>query len=153
MVWGVTDEERVFQQTPEKYGFYVYVETLTSLHRVRAIHSDLLLAPTQLHPNGWAFLRAYQLTLEHLGRTISAPLFYATFTFVRSKKGAWVSLRATEKNFFSLYSNSIKDFKTHYARVVAMNAVAKRRMSNCEHRNLVKVSRELVQTSLLSVTV
>lgn len=55
----------------------------------------------------------------------------------RSRKNAWVSFRAAEMSFFSLYSDSIKEFKTHYACVVALNALANKWIAKCEQRNLV----------------
>lgn len=127
------------QRTLKKYAFYIYAETLSKIHALppytafeQYILDYLLLPPTQLHPNGWAFLRAYQIVLEHLSCTVSGPLFYALFTFVHSRKNTSVSFRVAEKSFFRLYSDSIKDFKTHYACVVAMNLVAKKRVSKCE---------------------
>lgn len=48
-----------------------------------------------------------------------------------------MSFRAAEKSFFSLYSSSIKDFKTHHASVVAMNLANKKKMSNCQQRVIV----------------
>lgn len=43
-------------------------------------------APSQLHPNGWAFVRAFEIVMEAFGRSCLENLFFILFNVVRSPK-------------------------------------------------------------------
>lgn len=105
---------------------------------------DLYEAPTQLHPNSSAFIRAFQIILDLLDRSLSMPLFYSMFTFVRVKTMGWVSFRASGQSYFSLYTDSCKSFKVHYACVVTKNSATKKRLfvrsSPCSRTNVIIIS-------------
>lgn len=59
--------------------------------------------------------------MDFLDRPLSLDLFYVMFTFVHLKNKAWVSFRDIGKSYFSLYLDSFKLFKDHFASIVAMN--------------------------------
>ncbi|RDX95733.1 hypothetical protein CR513_21702, partial [Mucuna pruriens] len=93
--WAVESEE----------PFFYFYETLFSklgitlpLHRVRAS------PPTQLHPNNWAFVWAFELLSEDLGREPSL--------------GTSLSSRPWQKLMMS-FCESYKQFKEHFCRVAA----------------------------------
>nr|KYP35655.1 hypothetical protein KK1_043296 [Cajanus cajan] len=77
------------------------------------------MAPCQLHPNSWGFLRAFQVLCSALGIGLSLPVF---LHFYQLKLGepplGWVSLnRSKAGGLFSLYSKSYKGFKQGFFRV------------------------------------
>ncbi|MCI32454.1 hypothetical protein A2U01_0053668 [Trifolium medium] len=49
-----------------------------------AVFHHLRLAPSQLHPNSLAFLRAFEITADHLGLAPTLPLFFYAFKLQRS---------------------------------------------------------------------
>ncbi|PNY02863.1 hypothetical protein L195_g026183 [Trifolium pratense] len=97
-----------------------------------SIFRHLRLAPSQLHPNSLGFIRAFELTADHLGLTPTLPLFFYTFRLQRScpkgekakgnapkgkdvpeSKRGWVFLRQ-RKRFFEMYEESVRGFKEVY---------------------------------------
>jgi len=56
--------------------------------------SDVLrflnVAPTQLHPNGWAYLRAFQFVCSALAITPTIPLFFTHYSTQPGNKVGWL---------------------------------------------------------------
>lgn len=132
-------KERGFHRALEKFRFYVYSMVLSKIgvrppftEFGQLILDQLRLAPTQLHPNIWAFLRAFELTMRALDCPLSVPLFVTIFNVVRSMPRFWASLRTAERSYLDFYSESIKDFKVNYLCVAALNTAAKRRLGEYE---------------------
>ena len=131
-------EERVCfppLDSSEKLFFYAY-DCFFSKLSVRLPFTDLEsevlwscnLAPTQLHPNSWAFLKLFQLLCQFLGVSPSISLF--SYLFVLTKPGSgggkvsWVSFRANQgRKFCTLYDESFHDFKNYYFKVRATGDV------------------------------
>ena len=82
-----------------------------------AVLHHLDLAPTQLHPNSFAFIRAFELTCEYLKIGPTLPLFFHVFHLQRQKtvqgQFGWVSLKQVKK-LFKAFSESIRTFKGRY---------------------------------------
>ena len=82
-----------------------------------AVLCHLDLAPTQLHPNSFAFIRAFELTCEYLEIGVTLPLFFHVFHIQRQRtvegKFGWVSLKQVKK-MFKAFSESIRTFKGRY---------------------------------------
>ncbi|CAJ2641455.1 unnamed protein product [Trifolium pratense] len=95
-----------------------------------SIFRHLRLAPSQLHPNSLAFIKAFEKTAEYLGLGPTLPLFFYHFGLQRScprgerakgklVKGApvpdakhgWVSLRQ-RKRLFDMFDESVRGFKS-----------------------------------------
>ncbi|CAJ2677122.1 unnamed protein product [Trifolium pratense] len=95
-----------------------------------SIFRHLHLAPSQLHPNSLAFIKAFEKTAEYLGLGPTLPLFFYHFGLQRScprgeqakgklAKGApvpstkhgWVSLRQ-RKRLFDMFDESVRGFKS-----------------------------------------
>ncbi|MCI40007.1 hypothetical protein A2U01_0061239, partial [Trifolium medium] len=91
-----------------------------------AVFDHLCLAPSQLHPNSLAFLRAFELTASHLSIAPTLPLFFHAFGLQRScpkgekakgklPKGAenepgkcgWVSFKQ-RKTLFKMFADSVR---------------------------------------------
>ncbi|RDX92406.1 hypothetical protein CR513_25493, partial [Mucuna pruriens] len=52
----------------------------------------LSIAPTQLHPNSWVFVRAFELLSEDLDREPALGVFFWFFSTRRTEKVGWTSL-------------------------------------------------------------
>ncbi|MED6147064.1 hypothetical protein PIB30_040538 [Stylosanthes scabra] len=97
----------------------------TSEERCATITSDVLfecrVAPTQLHPNSWGFMKAFQSVCWYLQLNLSLRAFFYFFHLTRpfsQKKSRWASFRAREgRRIFSLYEESFHDFKNYYFKV------------------------------------
>lgn len=55
----------------------------------------LHLAPTQLHPNGWAFVRSFAIVCRCLGLDVNLGQFMYFFQAKIGKKVGWVSLNSS----------------------------------------------------------
>ena len=83
----------------------------------------LHLAPTQLHPNGWAFAKAFERFCRVRNLFCSVRVFLHMFrpyhpVFEKdSGKKYWVSLHGKQKyQIFKLFVDSWKDWKSSYFR-------------------------------------
>ena len=77
------------------------------------VFNHLELAPSQLHPNSIAFLRAFELTCRFLRIGATIPLFFRVFHLQRQSRGgrhSWVSLKQS-KRLFRMYMDSVRGFK------------------------------------------
>ena len=71
------------------------------------------LAPSQLHPNALAFIRAFELICQYLQIGTMLPLFFRIFHLQRQSIGggkAWVSFKQFGK-LFRPYLESVRHFK------------------------------------------
>ncbi|RDY02256.1 hypothetical protein CR513_14307, partial [Mucuna pruriens] len=98
-----------------KLFFYLY-DTLHSklgiklpfTHFERAVLQALNMAPTQLHPNSWAFVRAFELLCEDLGKASTLGVFFWFFT-PRSNRA--------KRKLLKPFLESYKTFKDRFFRV------------------------------------
>ncbi|QHO35921.1 uncharacterized protein DS421_9g279430 [Arachis hypogaea] len=75
-------------------------------------------APTQLHPNSWGFVRAFQLLMDVLELPPSLRLFFSLFQAKGVGRGLWVNLSSYPcRSIFALYKSFFKDFKTIFVKV------------------------------------
>ncbi|RDX96691.1 hypothetical protein CR513_20620, partial [Mucuna pruriens] len=105
--------------------FYLY-DTLHSKlgiklpfsHFERAVLQVLNVAPTQLHPNGWAFVRAFELLYEDLGKAPTLGVFFWFYTVKKVDKVGWTSLCSRPKcKLFKPFLASYKKFKSRFFKV------------------------------------
>ncbi|KAJ1409231.1 hypothetical protein SESBI_22956 [Sesbania bispinosa] len=87
-------------------------------------------APSQLHPNAWGFIKAFEVLSVHLGITPTVGIFTYFFDVCPRKAGpkGWVSLRAhSGRPLLSLYVDSAKSsgvsFKRDFFKVVPKTGV------------------------------
>ncbi|KAJ1400833.1 hypothetical protein SESBI_29269 [Sesbania bispinosa] len=132
-----TMDERVSdysRRDSEEDWFYVYDYCLTTLgvrmpfinFQMRVL-SYLRICPTQFHPNGWAFARAYEIICNYFGIHASTILFFHLFQVNRvagKGKVGWVTLKnANQRRIFTPYSDIYKrkivPFHFEYWRVVS----------------------------------
>ncbi|MCH85859.1 hypothetical protein A2U01_0006711 [Trifolium medium] len=121
-VYCLTAEKRVCSEFSDD-GFAMYEFAFKELG-FRFPFSDLAagvfgwlkLAPSQLHPNSLAFIRAFEIVCEYLEDEPYLPLFFRIFKLQRqpSKSGHdWVSLKQQTK-LFKMFVDSVSGFKERY---------------------------------------
>ncbi|RDY13164.1 hypothetical protein CR513_01955, partial [Mucuna pruriens] len=105
--------------------FYLY-DTLHSklgiklpfTHFERSVLWALNVAPTQLHPNSWAFVKAFELLCEDLGKALTLGVFFWFFTPRKTDKVEWTSLSNRPKHaLLRPFLESYKAFKNRFFRV------------------------------------
>ncbi|MED6191680.1 hypothetical protein PIB30_002487 [Stylosanthes scabra] len=132
-------EERVCYYNllhPEERHFIYMYECLFSKLGVRVpftqFEQDILyecrVAPSQLHPNSWGFMKAFQTVCWylHLDLSLRAFLyfFHLTQPFSSRKKSQWSSFRAREgRRIFTLYEESFHNFKNYYFKLRVVKGV------------------------------
>ncbi|KOM41485.1 hypothetical protein LR48_Vigan04g168300 [Vigna angularis] len=110
--------------------FYVYATMFKDL-KVLLPFSDfqmgilrmLNVAPTQLHPNGWAFKQAFSAICTGLALRPTPTAFLYFFHVQPHPSKPWVSLRTIgNRHLLTLFNSSYKDFKGHFFKVVSLEA-------------------------------
>ena len=60
------------------------------------------MAPTQLHPNIWAFMRAFAILCNHLGHPPSVDVFLYFFEAKNPRKKLWLSFNEVARSLEDL---------------------------------------------------
>jgi hypothetical protein len=119
-----------------KGGFAMYEFALKDL-RFRLPFSDfavgvfdrLRLAPSQLHPNSLAFIRAFEQLCDYLDVEPTLPLFFRIFKIQRQTfrgRQGWVSLKQHQVKIFRMFVDSVRGFKERYYVVRPVSPEAKK---------------------------
>jgi len=75
----------------------------------RELLTEVNVAPAQLHPNGWAFVRAFQILCGYLGIPPSVDVFLHFFEVKKQGKSLWVSFSGVASRIlFTLFQNPSK---------------------------------------------
>ncbi|KOM52078.1 hypothetical protein LR48_Vigan09g073700 [Vigna angularis] len=110
--------------------FYVYATMFKDL-KVLLPFSDfqmgvlrtLNVAPTQLHPNGWAFMQVFSPICSSLALRPTPAAFLYFFHVQPHSSKSWVSLRTIgDRHLLTFFNSSYKDFKGHFFKVVPLEA-------------------------------
>ncbi|KOM58056.1 hypothetical protein LR48_Vigan11g108900 [Vigna angularis] len=99
--------------------FYVYATMFKDLKVLlpftdfqMGVLKTLNLAPTQLHPNGWAFMQAFVAICSGLALKPTLAAFLYFFHVQPHPTKPWVSVRTVgNKHMLTLYNSSYKDLK------------------------------------------
>ncbi|RDX69005.1 hypothetical protein CR513_51944, partial [Mucuna pruriens] len=87
-------------------------------HFEQAVLLALNVAPTQLHPNNWAFIRAFELLCEDLGKAPTLGVFFWFFTPRKTDRVGWTSLsNRAKRKLLRPFLESYKTFKDRFFRV------------------------------------
>ncbi|KAJ1384008.1 hypothetical protein SESBI_42912 [Sesbania bispinosa] len=79
---------------------------------------SLNVAPTQLHPNSWTFVRAFIIICEYFGFKPTARKFFYFFQNKSPELVGWTSLNSVpRKGFLMPFLQSYKHFKTKFFKV------------------------------------
>ena len=77
--------------------------------------TELNVAPYQLHPNAWAFTRAFEILCNHFGHPFSTDVFLQFFEVKNQGNRSWVSLNSVSgRVILGLYQQSFKDWKGRF---------------------------------------
>jgi len=86
----------------------------------RELLTEINTAPAQLHPNSWAFVRAFQILYGYLGVPPSVDVFLHFFEVKKQGKSLWVSFSGiVGRILLTLFQNSYKGWKGLFFRVCA----------------------------------
>ena len=84
----------------------------------RALLTEINVAPAQLHPNNWAFVRAFGILCNHFGHTPFVDVFLYFFEAKRTRKKLWVSFNGVAgRVLLTLFQQSYKGFKGKFFKV------------------------------------
>jgi len=84
----------------------------------QALLTEINVAPAQLHPNSWAFVRAFVILCNHLEHTPSVDVFLHFFEEKSPGKKLWVSFNwVTGRVLLTLFQQSYKGFKGKFFKV------------------------------------
>jgi len=116
----------LFPISPQKFT-YMYVTLFEKLGLrlpFNTFEKELLtilnVSPCQLHPNSWAFIRAFQILCTHFGITPSSNMFLYFFELRAPHKQLWASLSGVSgRALLTLYNSSYKGFKGIFIKIVA----------------------------------
>lgn len=99
----------------------------------RRVLRYLKLAPSQLTPNAWGFLKTFEIVMRALNRSCSIKVFFGLFEVFRQpeigsdrERQGHVELRCNRKlSLFTHVTDSVKDFKYQVFYVRPVNNAAK----------------------------
>jgi len=84
----------------------------------RELLTELNIAPAQLHPNSWAFVRAFQILCAHLVLPASVDVFLFLFEAKNPGDRPWVSLNGIAgRSILSIFQQPYKDWKGKFVKV------------------------------------
>jgi len=84
----------------------------------RELLTKVNVAPAQLYPNSWAFVRAFSILCNHFCHPPSADVFLHFFEAKNPGKNLWVSFSGvTGRVILTLFQQSYKGFKRKFFRV------------------------------------
>jgi len=80
--------------------------------------TEINVALAQLHPNSWAFVKAFAILCNHLGHTPSVDVFLHFFEAKSPGKKLWVSFNGVVgRLLLTLFQQSYKGFKGKFFKV------------------------------------
>ncbi|MED6114593.1 hypothetical protein PIB30_081809 [Stylosanthes scabra] len=98
-------------------GEKIKVEFLPCLPNDKVL-TQMNCAPSQLHPNSWAFIKAFEVLMEFLERQPSLGLFFSLFQVRSCWKGTYVNLNSFPgHSVFALFRTSYKSFQDMFVKV------------------------------------
>jgi len=84
----------------------------------KEVLSAMNVAPAQLHPNSWAFVRAFYILCCQLNFVPSATMFFYFFEYKPSKRTSWASVSGAKgRAILTLFQSSYKSFKGRFIKI------------------------------------
>jgi len=84
----------------------------------RELLTEINVAPTQLHPNSWAFVKAFGILFGYFGQPPSVDIFLHFFEVIKQGKSLWVSfIGIAGRILLSLFQQSYKGWRGKFFRV------------------------------------
>jgi len=118
----VCGDERANNEVPFFYFYQVVFKRigmrLPFSRFERELLTEINIAPAQLHPNGWAFVKAFGVLCGFFGCTPSVDVFLHFFEVKKQGKSLWVSLsNIPGRVLLSLFQQSFKGWKGKFFKV------------------------------------
>ena len=92
---------------------------LNTFHQC-ALLEHLNVVPSQLHPNSWAMVRAFEVLCPFFNIRPSVSMFLYFFQMKLSGKIGWVSLNNVSKKLFEFDLNMFCRFKDRFFKVLLL---------------------------------
>ena len=90
----------------------------------RELLTEINIAPALLHPNGWAFVKAFDILCGYFGCTPSVDIFLHFFEVKKQGKSLWVSLsNIPGRVLLTLFQQSFKGGKGKFFKVCCSDLV------------------------------
>ena len=84
----------------------------------RELLTEINVAPAQLHPNSWAFIKAFGILCGYFGQPPSVDVFLHFFEIKKQGKSLWVSFSGIAgRILLSLFQQSYKGWRGKFFRV------------------------------------
>ena len=84
----------------------------------RELLTEINVAPAQLHPNSWAFVKAFGILCGYFGQPPSVDIFLHFFEVKKQGKSLWVNFSGIAgRVLFSLFQQSYKGWRGKFFRV------------------------------------
>lgn len=104
------------ENTPFYYSYTIVFSELGVRLPLDPFEKELLstinIAPAQLHPNSWAFVRAFHILCTHLGIVPSTNMFFYFFESKTSGCSSWTFISTfNNRVLVTEYQSSYKHFK------------------------------------------
>ncbi|RHN51914.1 hypothetical protein MtrunA17_Chr6g0474441 [Medicago truncatula] len=111
---GVKEIFHMYDAVLEEFGVKIPF-TLFEMDVLRLLN----VAPTQIHPNSWAFIRGFEILCDALDMIPSAGVFFHFYGTKGVDKGSWVPISAHPgKQLFPAFASNLKrDWKKSFLRV------------------------------------
>jgi len=117
-------DETIFPGNP---FCYVYATIFQRVHLrlplsvfEKELLTELNVALAQLHPNSWAFVRAFAILRDQFGVQPSLDVFLYLFEVKKLQCQLWVSVNNIfGSGIHTLFQSSYKDFKGHFLKIRA----------------------------------
>jgi len=88
----------------------------------RELLTEINVAPSQLHPNSWAFVRVFGILCGYFGQAPSVDIFLHFFEIKKQGKSLWVSFSGIAgRILLSLFQQSYKGWRGKFFRVCCTN--------------------------------
>ncbi|RDX73921.1 hypothetical protein CR513_46396, partial [Mucuna pruriens] len=105
-----------------EHYFYFYETLFSKLSIIlpftafeQLVLCTLNIAPAQIHPNSWAFVRAFELLSEDLSWEPSLGVFYWFFSIHQTEKVGWASLSSCHgRQLMKPFRENYKQFKENF---------------------------------------
>ncbi|GAU42323.1 hypothetical protein TSUD_25490 [Trifolium subterraneum] len=121
LVDPVTEDEYVTTvNTQEPHYFYMYTHVLQTLNLwlpFTAFESQILkamnVAPCQLHPNSWAFVKAFEIVCSNLDLVPTIGIFFCFFQVKNVSPHSLISVSSQpNRGRFNLFASDFKNYRT-----------------------------------------
>ena len=84
----------------------------------RELLTETNVAPAQLHPKSWAFIKAFSISCGYLGQTPFVDIFLHFFEVKKQGKSLWVSFSSIAgRVLLTLFQQSFKGWRGKFFRV------------------------------------